>query len=208
MSLQGESRRILTVLLWSILMSMIFVGCGPRSAKIYSAETPKLNLQRYFSGKSHGTGVFFDRFGRVRSSFEIDLLGSQRDGYFELAENLRYSNGDKLKRIYIIRQIGDNLFEAETETIKDSFSDSSSNSKKDEGVVGKALIEQYGNTLHWTYKLRQDVGGGSLWTFAFDDWMFLQNDGTILNRAWASKWGIGIGEVFMSVRRGDRPVRD
>lgn len=186
-------------------MSFLLLGCGPRTAQIYSAETPSLKMEQYFSGPSYGTGVFFDRFGRVRSSFEIDLFGEHRNGYFELAENLRYSNGDKLKRIYIIRRIGDNLLEAETETIKENVGKSTPEPGDEEGVVGKALIEQYGNALHWTYKLRQDVGGGSLWTFAFDDWMFLQDDGTILNRAWASKWGIGVGEVFMSVKRGNRP---
>ena len=183
----------------------MLLGCGPRSAKIYSAETPGLKLEEYFSGQSYGTGVFFDRFGRVQTSFEIDLVGARKNGHFELSEYLRYSNGDKLRRIYTFRKIGDNLFEAETETIKDKRGENKSDPGDEEGVVGKALIEQFGNTLHWTYKLRQDIGGGSLWTFAFDDWMFLQSDGTILNRAWASKWGIGVGEVFMSVRRGIRP---
>lgn len=188
-----------------MFMVNMLTGCGPRSAKIYSAETPALRLEQYFAGASHGTGVFFDRFGRVRSSFEVDLFGEQKEGYFQLSENLRYSTGERLKRIYTIRKIGDHLFEAETDTIKEKSGKGGADGDEEEGVVGKALIEEFGNTLHWTYRLRQDIGGGSLWTFSFDDWMFLQEDGTILNRAWASKWGIGVGEVFMSVRRGNRP---
>ena len=35
----------------------------------------------------------------------------------------------------------------------------------------------------------------------FDDWMFLQEDGVVLNRAYASKFGIGLGEIFMSVQK-------
>lgn len=196
-------------------MSTSFLGCGPGSARMYSNETPELKLEEYFAEPAYGTGVFFDRFGRVKSSFEVDLSGSKKNDYFELVEDLRYSNGEKLKRVYTIRKVGDNIFEAVTVPQRvpgsidgDSIGDGNKGAADElnhEGVVGKATIEQFGNTLHWTYRLRQDIGKGSLWTFAFDDWMFLQKDGTILNRAWASKWGIGVGEVFMSLRKGTRP---
>ncbi|MBM3480321.1 MAG: DUF3833 domain-containing protein, partial [Alphaproteobacteria bacterium] len=36
----------------------------------------------------------------------------------------------------------------------------------------------------------------------FDDWMFLQPGGVMLNRARVSKFGIAIGEVTLSFSRG------
>ena len=66
--------------------------------------------------------------------------------------------------------------------------------------MGKAKIEAYGNVLRWKYNLRQKIGDRE-WVLRFDDWMFLQPDGVILNRATAYKWGIEVGEVFMVIRK-------
>ena len=35
----------------------------------------------------------------------------------------------------------------------------------------------------------------------FDDWMYLQPDGVLLNRAYVSKWGIDIGSVTLAFKR-------
>ena len=40
------------------------------------------------------------------------------------------------------------------------------------------------------------VGDGS-WRVSFDDWMFLQPDGVLVNRARVKKWGFEIGEVTL-----------
>jgi hypothetical protein len=38
----------------------------------------------------------------------------------------------------------------------------------------------------------------------FDDWMFLQPDGILMNRARVTKWGIAIGEVTLMFQRWPR----
>lgn len=149
----------------------------------FAQNTPKISIEQYFVGERLGQGVFFDRFGRVQLSFTAALKGRIENGALILDEVLTYSSGEKLNRTYTIKKKRDNLYSLECPDL-----------------VGPATIEQSGNSLQWKYRLKQNIKG-SVWTLTFNDWMFLQPDGeTILNRAWASKFGIGLGEVVMTVR--------
>ena len=63
-------------------------------------------------------------------------------------------------------------------------------------MIGEATGRAAGNALNWTYTLDLPVGG-STWRVAFDDWMFLQPDGVMINRAKISKLGLEIGSVTL-----------
>jgi hypothetical protein len=43
---------------------------------------------------------------------------------------------------------------------------------------------------------------GSDWVLSLDDWMFLQPDGVLLNRATMSKFGFRVGEITIAFQRG------
>jgi hypothetical protein len=60
-----------------------------------------------------------------------------------------------------------------------------------------------GNAFHWRYTMALEVDGRT-WNVDFDDWMFLVDERTMLNRAVMSKFGIRLGEVLLSFRK--RPV--
>ena len=151
--------------------------------KDFSNVEPKLVIEEYFNGTFQGTGIFFDRFGNQKRSFIVDLVCSTKDGVTYFDENLTYENGEKLSRVYTIKKISDNYYEATAD-----------------GVEGIAKIDSFGNVLRWKYTLLQDING-SIWRLNFDDWMFLQPNGVVLNRAKAYKWGIFLGELFMSVTK-------
>ena len=57
-----------------------------------------------------------------------------------------------------------------------------------------------GNALHWNYVLALPVDGRS-WNMDMDDWMFLIDDRTMLNRTTMRKFGFRVGEVTLSFRR-------
>jgi hypothetical protein len=42
---------------------------------------------------------------------------------------------------------------------------------------------------------------GSVYDIDFDDWMYLIDESTVLNRASMSKFGVQVGEVLISLRR-------
>jgi hypothetical protein len=75
------------------------------------------------------------------------------------------------------------------------------NGKADD-VVGTAMGSAYGNVLNWQYLLNLKADA-STWEIHFDDWMFLQNDGVLINRATMSKFGIRVGEITIIFSKND-----
>ena len=59
-----------------------------------------------------------------------------------------------------------------------------------------------GNALQWNYvlKLPPEQGG---YEVNMDDWMWLVDDRTLINRTRYSKFGIGFGEVTFTFRKRD-----
>ena len=149
----------------------------------FSEGSPRFIPEQYFLGKTKGTGQFWDRFSNLKLNFTAELEGSWDGKILSLKEILRYDSGEVVNRVYEITKINDNLYEIRC---------------PDLDGVGK--IESYGNTLKWSYYLKQKIGA-RLITLYFDDWMFLRDDNIILNRAFGHKWGFDIGEVFMSVQK-------
>jgi hypothetical protein len=149
----------------------------------FEQESLKLVPEQYFLGTTRGVGVFFDRFGDLQTSFTVDLVGTWDGKVLTLTENLLYKNGDKLTRIYNIEKKNEHEYIGHTPDVE-----------------GDINIEVYGNTMKWIYNLNQDIDKSKV-LLHFNDWMHLQPDGIILNRAYASKYGIGLGEVFMSIRK-------
>jgi hypothetical protein len=67
-------------------------------------------------------------------------------------------------------------------------------------VVGVASGEAYGNALNWRYHMDLKVGDGTM-RVHFNDWMFLQPSGVLLNRARVTKFGLAVGEVTLAFFR-------
>ena len=55
--------------------------------------------------------------------------------------------------------------------------------------------------MNWTYTLRLPYRGNEI-NVKFDDWMFLQTDGVLVNRAKVSKFGLKVGEVTLFFIKG------
>ena len=59
-----------------------------------------------------------------------------------------------------------------------------------------------GNALNWKYKLNLKVKDSTIMV-DFDDWMFLQDKGVLINRAEVKKWGLNIGVVTITFLKLD-----
>lgn len=149
----------------------------------YKSTEPVLDFEKHFTGHHEGSGAFFDRFGRMKIRFTISIDGLYDGRVLKLNETLTYDTGEVVKRFYEITKTADNKFEATTEDI-----------------IGVATIETSGNAANWKYTLKQKIGERT-WNLKFDDWMFLNTDGSIINRATATFWGLRVGEVFMVLRK-------
>ena len=140
----------------------------------------KLVLEEYFQGKTYAAGLFQDRFGTVRRQFTVEIDGNFDDGVLTLVEDFVYDDGETEQRIWVLNKLDGNRYEGSAD-----------------GVVGRASGEASGNAFNWKYTFDLKVGD-STWRVDFDDWMFLQPGGVLINKALISKWGITIGEVTLS----------
>jgi hypothetical protein len=174
------------VLLLALVPSIIFLtGCETMTPEDFKDGTPKLDLYDYFEGKTQAWGLFEDRFGKVRRQFRVEIDGRvQEDGALVLTEDFVYADGEIAQRIWTIRRDGQNGYIG---TAPD--------------VIGEARGRVAGNALNWGYTLDLPVGD-STWRVEFDDWMFLQEGGVLINRAQVKKLGLEIGSVTLFFTRG------
>lgn len=157
-------------------------GCATVDVADYSSERPVLDLARYFDGTVDGWGMFQDRSGRVVKRFQVRIDASWDGNTGTLDEHFEYSDGTKERRVWTLVKDGDRY----TGTAGD--------------VVGTAQGRAAGNALHWTYTLALPVDGRT-WHVDMDDWMFLVDATTLLNRTTMSKFGVKVGEVTLAFRK-------
>lgn len=159
-------------------------GCvaGPQLAEF--ADAPReLVLEDYFAGKTTAYGIFEDRFGKVRRSFKVDITGTVADGVLTLDERFIYDDGERDTRVWTINILGNGKYRG---TAGD--------------VPGEAEGRVEGNAFNWKYKVDLKVGD-SVWNVGFDDWMYLLEDGVLINRAYVTRFGIRIGEVTIAFQK-------
>lgn len=194
---QSGSKRALGVLgfvrssslvLWLGVMApagLVLTGCasGPVVSD-YKMEKPRLDLKEYFNGTIDAWGVFEDRSGKVVNRFTVVMKCTWDGDKGVLDEDFTYSDGTKSKRVWTIVKKGD--------TYVGTADD----------VKGQADGEAAGNALNWKYTLKLPVDG-KVYEVQFDDWMYLMDEKTMLNRATMSKFGFRLGDVILSFRKRD-----
>ncbi|MDH3239635.1 MAG: DUF3833 domain-containing protein [Alphaproteobacteria bacterium] len=163
------------------LVSLIVLNsCTSMKPIDFKDSTPALVIEEYFAGETRAWGLFEDRFGRLRRQFTVDITGTWDGNELVLDERFLYSDGETDRRVWKIRKAGPHTYEGRADD-----------------VVGVANGEAYGNVLNWSYAMDLKVGDGTM-RVRFNDWMFLQPSGVLLNRARVSKLGFEIGEVTLA----------
>ncbi len=164
---------------------LLLGGCSPMKPEDFQSVEPHFVLEDYFLGTTRAYGLFEDRFGTVRRQFTVTIEGRMEGDELVLEEDFFYRDGERERRVWRIRKQPDGTYRGRADDI-----------------VGEAVGIAAGNALNWSYRMDLKVGGGA-WRVTFDDWMFLQDDGVMLNRARVGKWGLEIGRVSLAfVRSG------
>jgi hypothetical protein len=167
----------------------VLAACSSMKPEDFAGQEPRFRVEDYFAGQTRAWGMFEDRFGNLRRQFVVDITGSWDGRVLTLDERFAYSDGEKEQRIWKIAKVDDNTY---TGTAGD--------------VVGTAKGRSFGNALNWAYDMNLKVGNDT-WRVTFDDWMFLQPDGVLLNRATVTKFGIHIGTVTLSFQKPARQMQ-
>ncbi|MEM7171183.1 MAG: DUF3833 domain-containing protein [Pseudomonadota bacterium] len=162
---------------------LLLAGCGGMKPQDFAGKEPRFQLESYFVGKSKAWGIFQDRFGTLKRQLEVDLEGTWDGDTLVLVEDFRYDDGEEEQRVWTIQKDGEHGYSGTAP-----------------GVIGTAEGQAYGNAFNWTYDFALPVGE-STWNVTFDDWMFLQSDGVLINRAEVKKFGIEIGTLTLTFKK-------
>jgi hypothetical protein len=147
----------------------------------------QLHLEQFFNGPLQADGQFQDRFGKLRRRFHVAIDGHWDGQVLTLTENFVYEDGTTEQRIWTLHKTGPRTWEGTAP-----------------GVIGIARGEEKGDTFNWHYTIDLKVPGGTQ-RVTFDDWMWLMGDKALLNRAYVQKFGIDVGDLIISFRKGTQP---
>lgn len=164
------------------LMTLLTACTGPNLAQ-YKQDNPPLDLKSYFSGPIKAWGLVQDRKGQVTRRFDVVMYGSWEGNVGTLEEQFEYYDGETDKRVWTITQVSADSYEGRADDI-----------------IDKAVGNVSGNTMRWAYVMDLPVGD-TTYKITFDDWMFLMNDGVLINRSYLKKFGITMAELTLFMQK-------
>ncbi|MXU66003.1 DUF3833 domain-containing protein [Oceanomicrobium pacificus] len=170
----------MTARILTLLLLLGLAACGRPDLTASRDVRPAFDLVDYFEGQTWAWGQFQDRLGRIRARFQVRIDGDWDGRTLTLDETFLYDDGSTEKRIWRLQRAPDGRWVGQAD-----------------GVVGGATGEVSGNTFNWVYTIDLPVGDGETLRVGFDDWLWLQPSGGLINRAYVSRFGVTVGEVLI-----------
>lgn len=149
----------------------------------YAQEKPSVDVKTYFDGPIKAWGLVQGRNGKVLTRFDVTMVGRWDGDEGVLEEDFNYYDGRKQQRTWRITRTG-----------KDSYTGTA------DDIIGSAVGEQGGNAVRWSYVMDLEVSGKT-YKIKFDDWMWLMNDGILINRSYLKKFGITVAELTLFMQK-------
>lgn len=157
------------------LAMTMMLGLAPAAAGDFS-------LEGYFAGKTSAIGSFSSITG-VKRKFTIDLQGKWNGKTLTLVENFVYDNGERDRKTWRFEKIA-----------KDKYRGTR------EDVIGETLVTISDGTARFSYLVDLDPRGKGN-RVRFHDTMRLQRDGTMLNKALVTKYGLPVALTRVEFHR-------
>ena len=176
---------LLSVVLLSLELVAIvprFVGFRAQRPQDYAAKGPLIDPRQHLSGPILCEGVIYGPTGRVSSRFVAQMMGVWTGDTGVLTERFQYDSGTVQNREWRLTLGRDGALRAEAAD-----------------VVGAGSGQVAGPTVQMRYRLRLplDAGGHVL---TVTDWMYLCDNGTIINRSQFTKFGVKVAELVATMR--------
>jgi len=185
-SARGMIKKFAHVCLFSGLLLGV-ISCSSASIEDYQQTTPKLDLATFFDGKLTAAGIVQDFSGKVTRKFTVTMEAHWTDTpqgkQGVINEWFVYDDGEKQTRVWKITDKGNGIYQG---TAND--------------ILGIAEGESRGSALRWRYDMQLAVDG-SEYQVHFDDWMFLVDDQTIINKSDIIKFGVTVAQVTLVIAK-------
>jgi hypothetical protein len=172
----------LMLILFGIAMRSWFFSFRSQSTDLYTDTSPLFSVTEHLSGPIIAEGVIFGPTGRAVNRFVARMQGSWDGPNGTLTEEFTYATRATQKRQWNLTLGEDGSF---TATASD--------------IVGEASGRISGATVNLQYRIILPKSSGG-YALDVDDWLYLTEDGTILNRSEFRKFGIKVGELVATMR--------
>lgn len=156
----------------------------------YDAAGPALDLRQHLNGPLLCEGVLYGPTGRVTSRFVADMHVSWEGNIGTMTERFTYDDGSVQDRCWTLALGNDGSVKA---TAPDVIGE------------GQGMAKGHALQLKYRIKLGEDAGGHELDAV---DWMYLVENGTIMNRSQFRKFGIKVAELVATMRKVDVALQD
>jgi hypothetical protein len=177
------------IMLIAVAAHARWLGFRGQETRHWKGRGPEFDIRRNLSGPILCEGVIYGPLGRVTSRFVADMQGDWDGNKGILAERFRYDSGATQNRAWRLALANDGAIRAEADDI-----------------VGTGTGRQEGAAVRLDYRIRlpEEAGGHVL---AVTDWMYLMENGTIINRSQFRKWGIKVAELVATMRPANQDAR-
>lgn len=146
------------------------------------AGGPTFDIRKTLNGPLLCDGVIYGPTGRVSSRFTAEFDAKWNGDKGVMREHFRYDSGTTQEREWRLSVGGDGAIKAEADDLD-----------------GPGQGRQAGSGVQLTYRIRlpESAGGHVL---DVTDWMYLLENGTIINRSQFRKYGFKVGELVATLR--------
>ncbi len=173
---------ILVAVLALIVGRNRYLSFRSQSPSDYSGTGPDFALNKHLNGEILSEGLIYGPNGKMSNSFVARMVGEWDGNTGTLAEYFTYSNGKQMTRKWYLTLGTGNTFIATADDIVG----------EGKGVISGATVK-----LNYRIILPQDAGGHTL---DVTDWMYLTENGVIMNRSEMRKFGIKVAELVATMR--------
>lgn len=139
-------------------------------------------LEEYFLGRTKAEGRF-SAINGLRRSFTVDLRGSWDGRTLTLVEDFTFADGERDRKTWRFTKTGPDTYRGTRED-----------------VIDETEVRIVGDTARFTYEVWLD-GAARTNRVRFHDRMVLKPDGTVVNTAWVTKYGLPVARTRVDFRR-------
>ena len=149
----------------------------------FAANGPVFDMRKHLNGPILCEGVIYGPLGRVSSRFVADMVGTWNGNTGTLRETFRYDTGVVQERCWTLRVDDAGVIIADAPDL-----------------VGSGSGRQKGPAVQMMYRIKLDASAGGHELIVID-WMYLMENGTIMNRSQFRKFGLPVAELIATMRK-------
>jgi len=158
-------------------------GCADHRAEASRLAEPAFDPPAWFSGDTYAYGLFEARGGAAKFGFHTWLHGAPAADGFTLRERFVYDTGERWERTWRFTRTGPAAWSATADNVRGSG---------EMTVAGDVARIRYGADMP-----TGAPGSGRTIALRFDMVLNRLGDGMVVNRAFVSKFGVGVGRITM-----------